>query len=98
MGLFSCNSDDLKKKTFKQEIVLANVRKKIDIDRGDFLIVYKKHNYNDTIPIYRYSNYFDKIDNETMISKKSMSYILGLHNLKNKNGSRYDDSIKLIYW
>ena len=97
-GLCSCNSDQLKEKTFKKEIVLAKVEKKIDIHRGDFLIVCKENNHSDTIPIYRYSNYFDKIDNETMISKKSMSYTLELHNIKSNNGTRYDESINLIYW
>ena len=93
-----CNSDKWKTKTFKQKIESKEVIKKIENGRGNFLVLYLNQNIIDTIMINGYSNLFDKIDTVTLINKNRNSYMLILDNLKNSDGTRYTDSIQLIYW
>jgi len=95
---FGCGGDILKEKTFKREIRNGKVVKKIDIKRGDFLLVYIHDGMIDTLPVYRYNNFFDQIDTFTILNKPSNSFLLKLENLKNKHGNRYNSTITLIYW
>jgi len=98
--LFSCtlNNTQVKKKVFKKEVLLTNVINKVDVKRGDFLVVFYQNEALDTIPVYRYNSLFDKIDTLTLISKSSNSFILNFRNLKRENNIRYDLSIELLYW
>ena len=94
----SCTNSSLKEKTLVKEIVNGKTISKIEVGRGDFLIVYKSNGKLDTIPIFAYVSYFKKIDTLTVLNKKRGSHLLHLHNLKLSDTSRFNDAIPLIYW
>ena len=91
-----CADEKLKEKIYRQKIQNGAIIKKIDLQRGDFELVYIDSLIQDTIPIYRFHLLFDQIDSLTTISKDSNSFKVNFRNLK--KGQRYSETIELIYW
>jgi hypothetical protein len=93
LRLFSCDdSERFAKEFYKKKITNGKVLRKIDIRRGDFLVVYTESLKQDTVAIYGYHSLFNKIDSLTYLNKKENDYVIYFKDLVKEN-IRYSDTV-----